>query len=94
MERLKSALHLSVTTVQQHLTFADPYSPAALLADPLSAFGPAASAQGEGGGGSARSSYSARGDGGGRNLVRLLPAKQGSNDEGAAGGSASDADAV
>lgn len=93
MERLKSALHLSIATVQQHITSADPYSPAALLADPTSVFCPA-SAQGGGGGGSTRSSYNSRGDGGGTGLVSRLQGKQDKTEVAATGGTASDADAV
>lgn len=90
MERLKSALHLSITTVQQHITSADPYSPAALLADQVAAFGAAA---GPGGVSSARSSYSGKGDGGGSSPSRGIQARQ-DKAEGAASGAASDADAV
>lgn len=93
MERLKSALHLSITTVQQHITSADPYSPAALLADPVSAFGPGSAHGGNGGGGgggSARGSYSGRGDGGGGDLVSKLQGIQEAR-EGVVPGAASDA---
>lgn len=62
VERLKSALHLSITTVQQHIASADPYSPAALLADPASTLGTAAAAPG--GLSSARGSASDRGSSG------------------------------
>lgn len=89
MERLKSALHLSITTVQKHITSADPYSPAALLADPASVFC-LASAQG---GGSAGSSYSGKGDGGEGTLVSKLQDIQNKAD-GAAAGATPDADAV
>lgn len=72
MERLKSALHLSITTVQQHIASADPYSPAALLADPastlahcLTSSAQSGSSGGGGGSGSARNSASERGAGGG-----------------------------
>lgn len=89
VERLKSALHLSITTVQQHITSAGPYSPAALLADQVAAFGVAS----DYGGGSARSSYSGRGDGGGSSPAGRMQTQQ-DKAEGAAAGAASDGDTV
>lgn len=64
MERLKSALHLSITTVQQHIASKDPYSPAALLADQATAMSLATNSDGSGAGGSPRHSNSGKGDGG------------------------------
>lgn len=62
VERLKSALHLSIATVQQHIASADPYSPAALLVDPASTLSAAAAQSSLS---SARDSSSSRGSGDG-----------------------------
>lgn len=83
--RLKSALHRSIATVEQHITSTDPYSPAALLADPTSTLCAAAAQVGLT---SARRSASGKGGGDGSgsgDLPGILNGNGGENDGTAVG---------